>query len=56
MIEETIKTVARCIKAGCHINFIKMILVSDGLTPQRADTVILWAQQFNERESNGNRS
>lgn len=52
MIEETIKTVATCLKAGVHPNFIRMALVNDGLTPQRAETLILWAKQLNERESN----
>ncbi len=60
MIEETIKTVATCLKAGVHPNFIRRALVNGGsvfakhgLTPQRAETLILWAKQLNERESNG---
>jgi hypothetical protein len=54
MIEESIKTIAHCLKAGVHPNFIRAILIGDGLTPQRAETVMLWAKQLNERESNGN--
>lgn len=52
MIEETIKNIANLLKLDVHPNFIRMILVGDGLTPQRAETVMLWAKQLNKKESN----
>lgn len=50
MIPEIIATVAKAFRSGANPNVIKLALMSDGLPPDRADTIIAWAKLRAERE------
>lgn len=51
-IQEAIKTAANCLRLQAHPNYVRLALMNDGFTPQRADVILLWAKQFNEKETN----
>ena len=52
MIPEIIATVAKAFRSGANPNIIKLALMSDGLPPDKADTIIAWARLQVQRESN----
>jgi hypothetical protein len=52
MIPDIIATVAKAFRSGANPNIIKLVLMSDGLPSDRADTIIAWAKLRVEREVN----
>lgn len=50
-ITDTIATVAKALRNGANPNIIKMALLSDGIPPDKSDTIIAWARLQVERES-----
>lgn len=51
-ITETINTVTDALRNGASPTIMKMALMSDGIPPDKSDTIIAWAKLQVERESN----
>ncbi len=51
-ISETINTVADALRNGASPRIMKLALMSDGIPPNKSDTIIAWAKLQVERESN----
>jgi hypothetical protein len=47
-IQQTIKDVAKALRAGVNANVAKWALVSEGWHAKRAALIIRWAQQINK--------
>ena len=50
-IPEIIANVTKAFRSGASPNIIKLALLSDGVPPNKADTIIAWAKLQVERES-----
>ena len=51
-ISETIDTVTDALRNGASPRIMKLALMSDGIPPDKSDTIIAWAKLQVERESN----
>lgn len=49
-IQEAINTVAKCLQSQIDESILKITLMAENFTPQRADTIILWAKQLNAKD------
>jgi hypothetical protein len=46
-IYEAIDSAAKCLRSGAHPNIVRLALVCDGFSPDKASVIIGWANQMN---------
>ena len=44
-IEDAIQATTKALKIGASVSIMKLALISDGFTPEKADIIIKWANQ-----------
>lgn len=47
-IESSISIVAGALKVGAHPGILRMAMMEDGLSRQKAELIIRWAKRINE--------